>query len=60
MTVERINSLLTGRNLQQNQTQEGLPSAINQLGPRGQGRATNTTTPGQKCSLWDRKREAQS
>jgi len=37
-TVDRKNSLLTGRNLWQNQTQEGRPSALTSWGLRGQER----------------------
>ena len=40
-TVERKNSLLTGRNFCQNQTQEGWPSASTSLGLRGQERGDN-------------------
>jgi len=40
-TVERNNSLLTGRNLQQNQTQEGWPSASTSWGLRRQERGDN-------------------
>jgi len=40
-TVERKNSLLTGKNLWQNPTQEGQPSALNGWGLRGQERGDN-------------------
>jgi len=41
VTVERNDSLLRGRNLWQNQTQEGWPSASNSWGSRGQKRGDN-------------------
>jgi len=40
-TVERNDSLLTGRNLWQNQTQEGWPSASTCWGLRGYKRGDN-------------------
>jgi len=40
-TVERNNSLLIGRNLWQNQTPEGWPSASSKWGVRGQKRGDN-------------------
>jgi len=40
-TEERNNSLLTGRNFWQNQTQEGWPSASTSQGLRGQKRRDN-------------------
>ena len=40
-TVERNNSLWTGRNLWQNQTQEGWPSVSTSWGLRGQKRGDN-------------------
>ena len=40
-TVERNDSLLTERNLWQNQTQEGRPSASTSWGLRGQKRGDN-------------------
>ena len=49
MTVDRKKSLLTGRNLWQNQTQGGRPSASTSLGLRGQERGDNkhrNTRPG--------------
>ena len=39
--VERNDSLLTGRNLWQNQTQEGWPSTSTSWGLRGQKRGDN-------------------
>jgi len=42
-TVERNNSLLMGRNLWQNQTQEGWPSASTSWGLRGQKRGRQQT-----------------
>jgi len=44
-TVERTDSLLSGRNLWQNQTQEGWPSASTSWGLRRQKRGQNTVTP---------------
>jgi len=45
-TVERNDSLLTRRNLWQNQTQEGWPSSSTSWGLRGQKRGgKNTVTP---------------
>ena len=49
MMVERKNSLLKGRNLQQNQAQVGRPSASIGWGLRGQERGVNkfhNTRPG--------------
>jgi len=44
--VERNDSLLRGRKLWQNQTQEGWPSASTSWGLRGQKRGgKNTVTP---------------
>jgi len=40
-TVERKNSVLTGRNLWQNQTQEGWPSTSTSWGLRRQKRGDN-------------------
>jgi len=40
-TVERNDTLLTGRNLWQNQTQEGWPSASTSWNLRGQKRGDN-------------------
>ena len=48
-TVERKNSLLRGRDLQQNQNQEGWPSASTDWRLRGQERGENKhhkTRPG--------------
>jgi len=42
-TVERKNSLLTGRSVHQNQNQEGRPSAWTSWGLRGQERGDNIT-----------------
>ena len=41
-TVERNDSLLTGRNLWQNQTQEGWPSASKRRHKRGDNKHCNT------------------
>jgi len=51
VTVERKNSLLTGRNLGQNLDQEGRPSASTSWGLRGQEGTTSTITPGQAYLL---------
>jgi len=40
MIVDRKNSLFTGKDLQQNHTQEGLPSACTGCGIRGEDRDT--------------------
>jgi len=45
VTVETNNSLLTGRNLHQNQTQEEWQSASTSWGLRGKEGTTNLITP---------------